>query len=500
MEEGFSKGGNVMTTRRRCTALLLGLAAIAGFWLVPAPAAPAATSCSGVLPQDFDDDGRADVVVARTLPETSAGVVDIVMTGGTTQQVSADSLGYTSAAGDRFGASVHIGHLDTRDNCPDLAIGAPGTGGGAVYVVRGTGAGVAGSAVRLTGPAAGDRFGTTVVGVELSFTGPRLLVGAPGTDLPGAADAGALHAWQLDDAAAPDGAPTRITYTDLGATPGAGDQLGSVLGVSGYQVLLGVPERDVSGRADAGEVVGFGLVDEVGPTVLADRSRVNQDSPGAATRAEAGDRFGAAVAGDGSMVFVGVPGEDLDQRADTGLATSYAVGVAGEPFNWKTWHQGTAGVPGGNEAGDAFGAAVHVGWVEVLVDGDPVGRPVYLVGAPGEDVGRVRDAGTVTVLAPRVRRAFSLAQGSGLPGRAERGDRVGAAFSPLPGEYDGPFHDGTGVVVGVPGEDVGEVPDAGVAVATRGLLPRGDYGWTSRTSVGGPVPGGRYAATLPTVG
>ena len=102
----------------------------------PSPAR-AAASCSAAVAQDFDDDRRADLVVARTLPSSRAGVVDLVMSGGRTQTIDAAALGFTSTANDQFGAAVQIASIDELDNCPDLIIGAPG--GGAVYVVRGNG-------------------------------------------------------------------------------------------------------------------------------------------------------------------------------------------------------------------------------------------------------------------------------------------------------------------------------------------------------------------------
>jgi hypothetical protein len=166
-------------------------------------------------------------------------------------------------------------------------------------------------------------------------------------------------------------------------------------------------------------------------------------------------------------------------------------------INWKAWSQNSSGVPGTNEAGDRFGAAVHLGYVEVLVDDDPFGMNVYVIGAPGEDIGKVKDAGAITVLAPGVKPAFSLYQGAGLPGKAEKGDQVGAALGDFQGEYHGPYYGGDGIIVGAPGEDVGTVVDAGVVMRVRGLLPKGRYAWTPTSNIGAPVSGTRYGWTLP---
>lgn len=483
-----------MFLRQCCRAAAVLVIVAAGS--VPPTTPAGAASCSATTTQDFDDDGRADLVVARTMPASRFGVVEIRMSGGTTQTVSAASLGFTSTSGDQFGADVHITSIDEADNCPDLVIGAPGTsGGGAAYLVRGTGGGVETTAVRLTAPVAGAAFGAQVGATDLPFSRVRVLVGAPDLDT-GGTDAGGVYVYQLDDGAVT-GAPGVLTYSDFGAPAAAGDRLGAVMDVTSYHVTLGMPLREVGGARDAGEVVGFWFTDQPGSVELADVTRVTQNTAGAPGVAEAGDQFGAAVDFAGAHTFVGVPGEDIGDLRDAGSVLRYAELGNGAAGRWRAWAQGTAGVPGVDEAGYRFGAAVKLAWVEVLVDGDPMSQPVYVVGAPGENVGSVADAGAVTVLAPGVRPAFGLSQGTGLPGRAERGDLVGAALGDLPGEYTGPYYGGDGLVIGAPGEDVGTVVDAGLVMYARGLLPNGRFGWSSAGNLGSPVAGARYGWTLP---
>lgn len=490
-----------MNARRSSSALIAGILVAAGFLISPPAPAHAASWCSGTTFQDFDNDDHADLVVARTLPATQAGVVDVVLSGGGTQTISATSLGFASAAGDAFGASIHIGTIDTTDNCPDLVIGSPGAaGGGAVYLVRGNGDGVAGTATRVASPAgAGARFGTTVGSLDLSLTRVKLIVGAPGVDVGAATDAGGIYVWQLAADGTTSSTAVLFTYAAFGATPAANDHLGSVMDTYSWHVTLGVPDRDVGSAVDAGEVVTTSFVDEFGAIQLDDWARANQNSPGAPGKAETGDHFGASVDAD-TMVLVGVPGEDIAGRKDVGCVMRYGdVGnhVVG---NWKSWDQNTSGIPGSNEAGDRFGAAVHQGWVEILVDDDPVAKSVYVVGAPGENVGSVKDAGAITVIAPGVKPAYGLTQGSGLPGKAEKGDQVGAALGDLPGEYHGPYYGGDGIIVGAPGEDVGTTVDSGLVMSARGLLPKAKFGWTSTTNAGAIVAGARYGWTLPTAG
>ena len=88
------------------------------------------------------------------------------------------------------------------------------------------------------------------------------------------------------------------------------------------------------------------------------------------------------------------------------------------------------------EAGDQLGAAVSS-----VRDGSSV---AYLVGAPGEDVGRARDAGMVQTIGT----GKGWTQSSkGVPGTAETGDRLGASLA------GSPATGATRSLVGIPGED-----------------------------------------------
>jgi hypothetical protein len=111
-------------------------------------------------------------------------------------------------------------------------------------------------------------------------------------------------------------------------------------------------------------------------------------------------------------------------------------------------------VPGAAEDGDRFGASLAVSEPQ-----DVVGHHRQLaVGVPGEDVGRVVDAGLVNLFendATGLRAGPGLTQSTaGVPGAAETGDRFGHSLAFRP-------DDGT-LAVGVPYEDVGRVRDAGL--------------------------------------
>ncbi|MFJ7059042.1 FG-GAP and VCBS repeat-containing protein [Streptomyces microflavus] len=118
---------------------------------------------------------------------------------------------------------------------------------------------------------------------------------------------------------------------------------------------------------------------------------------------------------------------DLDFPSKGGAVAVVHGGPKGQNTKLKPkWiTQSTAGVPGADEAGDAMGASAAV----ADLDGDGYGEVV--VGLPGEDVGKVKDAGGVLVFKGRA----SGITGAGtkvigqatknVPGVDEKGDRFG---------------------------------------------------------------------------
>ncbi len=179
--------------------------------------------------------------------------------------------------------------------------------------------------------------------------------------------------------------------------------MADVTGDGVVDLIVGVPGED----AGAGQVVVLpgsttGLI-VASPTVLA------QGASGAAGAAEPGDGFGSSLSvGDG--LWVGAPGEDLAAATNAGAATRFPI----KPLTSKgsvQYRQGARGVPGKPERGDRFGATLGYGG--------------SVIGVPGEDVGRVVDAGIVVWKLKK-----SISQNSrGVPGRVERGDRFGAAVT-----------------------------------------------------------------------
>jgi len=113
---------------------------------------------------------------------------------------------------------------------------------------------------------------------------------------------------------------------------------------------------------------------------------------------EGGDAFGAAVAtGDfddtaGDDPAVGAPGETVGGRPAAGAVSVFngpPSGLASE----RLLFQGTAGIPGTPETGDAFGAAV------APTDSNGIGQWDLAVGVPSESVGPDVQTGVVNLLA-----------------------------------------------------------------------------------------------------
>ncbi len=112
-------------------------------------------------------------------------------------------------------------------------------------------------------------------------------------------------------------------------------------------------------------------------------------------------------------------------------------------------------MPGRVEAGDLFGASLSV-------EGSLRG------GAPGEDVGSNKDAGSVTFFGNssyccRYYPEYAITQDSPrVPDQAEAGNRFGASITGV-GDFcrkDAP----DGIAIGVPGQNIGPAAEAGAVV------------------------------------
>ena len=433
----------------------------------PLPAT-AATECAAGSEERFDanGDGVNDVVVGAPAEDVDGfadtGAVTIIYGSG----ADADTVTYGSAGarvvsrkdvaagaqgtGDRFGASIVTADLNA-DNCTDLVVGAPGAGG------------IPGAAE------ADDLFGASVTTVRAANgQATELWIGSPGEDIGTTADAGSVTRLLVGQPG--EGVGDRgiwSYYQGASGVPGAseaGDRFGTAL--AGGQatgtnktatVAVGTPYENIGSAVDAGSLTVFDGAAWRG---------ASQDTTGVSGTAEAGDRFGAAVlvaprCGDDIYhdIMVGAPGEDIGSVADAGIVVHLDPTNSSFSLVTRAFQQGSGTLTGKVEEGDQFGAALGSK------------RDDLLIGAPGEDISGVADAGTVTGIQgfcvsgadATPTQAFVLQQGSGsMPGTREAGDRFGASIAAV----DAPG--GRLTLIGSPGESDGTVSKAGAVAITRG--------------------------------
>jgi hypothetical protein len=229
---------------------------------------------------------------------------------------------------------------------------------------------------------------------------------------------------------------------------------------------------------------------------------LTQGAGGISDTAEAGDGFGTSLYFGGdlfvSWLAVGSPGEDVGTAVDAGM-----VHVLPYP-SWGTgsvsYVQGQGAVPGAPETGDHFGKSLGAG------------RTVWSlwVGSPEEDLGTLVDAGAITLLPGsynadtgvlklpgQVSGTSAISQDSpGVPGVAEAYDHFGAVLSALPGTQSTDRQP----VIGVPGENIGSISDAGIVMVAYQDRTWGTVQQGQGTSAGRvddtPEAGDRFGSSL----
>ncbi len=163
----------------------------------------------------------------------------------------------------------------------------------------------------------------------------------------------------------------------------------------GYADLaVGAPGEDVGSIRDAGIVqVLYGSA-----SGLTARDQIwQQNKKGIKGKAEREDQFGAVTAsgdfdGDGfADLAIGIPAEDLGGKPNVGAVQVLYGSPGGLTARDQLWHQGRAGVPGANEAGDLFGQTLGVG------DFDGDGRADLSIGV-GERFAGSSSSGRFVVL------------------------------------------------------------------------------------------------------
>lgn len=208
-------------------------------------------------------------------------------------------------------------------------------------------------------------------------------------------------------------------------------------------VAIADPDATVNGKARAGQidiVYGGGK----------GTKRLHQDLAEVPGGAEAGDQYGFGLATfdaneDGcDDLVVGVPHEAIGSVRDAGAVTVLYGSTAGLAQGVApTWYdQSQDAVPGAEEAGDWFGYS--------LAAGSTGGKSFLVIGAPGEDIGTLADAGLAAYW--REGQFTDLSQDTtGVPGVVEKDDRFGAQVAAT----------GTHFAIASPGEAIGTDTFAG---------------------------------------
>jgi hypothetical protein len=415
--------------------------------LVPLSLAATASStpAASVVAQagDFNGDGHREMVIGSpngTVGSlTAAGFVTAVYGGASgpdvtnRQVVGQNSAGVPGGAesDDAFGGALASADFD-RDGFADLAVGATGEGVTAGETELGRLSIIYGGKDGLSARSAELTTGTT----QANIGGDVVVGDFNGNGRPDLITTGVDDFWTFTDVGEGDvtGQRTPLPADDPAqglywATPVAADFTGD-----GYADLAMLRADSIDGLPSGAAVeLRLGSPPGLGsPRTLAG---------GAGWTGAAGDINGD---GRGDLITNGPEVEGpVAGEVYVRLGTASGLGSA------TRIDQDTAGVPGTHEQGDSFGSALALG----DVNGD--GRADAAIGAPGEAIGTMSNAGAVTVLYGGVSGlttggARQIGQNtSGVPGSAEANDLFGAAVALTNLTGDGKAD----LAVGTPGED-----------------------------------------------
>jgi hypothetical protein len=321
------------------------------------------------------------------------------------------SLGIGSVeGGDRFGASLAVGHFARNQDRDFLVVGSPGEGPDGAGIRSGMVSAleiVAGGSLRTPqnlvpsgAPSEGDGFGGALAVGDFSGDGIQdLAAGMPQVHVPG----GTGHVFVF--AGSPGGELALAQDLDQGAQEG--DRFGQALAAgrlnderySGNnrrmtQLVVGAPGR----AANRGRISVFApaAADDALAYALRLERSFNQADLGQTNRE--GDRFGSSLlladfTGDGrDDLAVGVPRKSQG-GVDAGVVALFTGSpAAGVYLDGYGNHYPHPGAPGAGLEDASFGAAMAVGdfdpdRLDRAHDGDPVDLALDLViGAPGRDL------------------------------------------------------------------------------------------------------------------
>ena len=443
------------------TALTLFVATVPASLTAPVGfAAPAAaTPCAAGTPirGDYDGDGRPDLLVG-------------VDGGGAAHP---DGVGYQVIRGSG-GARTWLTHQGpvrnadlNGDVCADAVIW-DSEGGSSASLVFGTRTGLnEAGATELEFPQAAD---VEPGGIEeldlhdvvaLRHHGISQIVVSGTITFDASPRSAFLDVFTLDARGAP-GVPQVINLPD--ALP----QEVIPLAGSGATVAVGLYERTVSGKAEAGGVLMLSYDTDRGTMVR--RTVITQNSPGVPGSAEAGDHFGEALDMRDGRLAVGIPREANGKVKNAGAVQPIRWNEAKSTYTvYRQITQGTRGVVGTNETGDRFGTDVLV--TRGLTASGSYDIAIYAT----ESVGKAKAAGSVTVANFTKSSYRTYTQNSrGIAGTAEKSDRFGSGLGVLRTSATTDT-----LLIGAAGERGSTAHEVGYAIRSDGRRLSASTKWTA---------------------